>query len=43
MDKHLEIRLKPEKQNNKVSIRQYEKFMEELKGEENENSDKETV
>ena len=43
LDKHLEIRLKPEKQNNKVSIRQYEKFMEELKGEENENSDKETV
>ena len=43
LDKHLEVRLKPEKQNNKVSIRQYEKFMEELKGEENENSDKETV
>lgn len=43
LDKHIEIRLKPEKQNNKVSIRQYEKFMEELKGEENENSDKETV
>ena len=43
LDKHLEICLKPEKQNNKVSIRQYEKFMEKLKRESNEDSDKETV
>lgn len=30
-DKHLEIRLKPEKQGNKVSEKQYEKFMDLLK------------
>ena len=30
-DKHLEIRLKPEKQGNKVSKKQYEKFMDLLK------------
>lgn len=33
IDKHLEIRLKPEKANNKVSIKQFEKFKELLKGE----------
>lgn len=30
-DKHLEIRLKPEKQGNKVSEKQYEKFIDLLK------------
>lgn len=43
LEKHLEIRLKPEKQNNKVSIKQYEKFLNELKGASNENSDEEAV
>ena len=33
IDKHLEIRLKPEKANNKVSIKAFEKFKELLKGE----------
>ena len=32
-EKHLEIRLKPEKQGNKVSEKQYEKFMNLLHGE----------
>ena len=32
-EKHLEIRLKPEKQGNKVSQRQYERFWELMKGE----------
>lgn len=34
-DKHLEIRLKPEKQGNKVSEKQYEKFMTLINGEQN--------
>jgi len=33
IEKHLVISLKPEKANNKVSIKQYEKFLELLKGE----------
>lgn len=33
IDKHLEISLKPEKANNKVSIKAFEKFKELLKGE----------
>lgn len=33
IEKHLVITLKPEKANNKVSIKQYEKFLELLKGE----------
>lgn len=33
IDKHLDISLKPEKANNKVSIKQFEKFKELLKGE----------
>lgn len=35
-EKHLEIRLKPEKQGNKVSEKQYEKFMNLLQGEDGE-------
>lgn len=35
-EKHLEIRLKPEKQGNKVSEKQYEKFMDLLHGEDGE-------
>ena len=39
-DKHLVISLKPEKQNNSVSQKQYEKFMDLLKvGENNANSE----
>ena len=34
-EKHLEIRLKPEKQGNKVSEKQYEKFMTLINGEQN--------
>lgn len=35
-EKHLIIRLKPEKEHNKVSQKQYEKFMDLLKAGENE-------
>ena len=35
VEKHLEIRLKPEKQGNKVSEKQYEKFMALINGEQN--------
>lgn len=38
-DKHLEIRLKPEKQGNKVSEKQYEKFIALLYGEEQETAE----
>lgn len=40
-DKHLEIRLKPEKQGNKVSEKQYEKFIALLYGEEQETAEDE--
>ena len=40
-DKHLEIRLKPEKQGNKVSEKQYEKFITLLYGEEQETAEDE--
>ena len=40
-DKHLEIRLKPEKQGNKVSEKQYEKFIDLLYGEEQETAEDE--
>ena len=38
-EKHLEIRLKPEKQGNKVSEKQYEKFMDLISGNTYEESD----
>ena len=41
-DKHLVISLKPEKQNNSVSQKQYQKFMELLHGEKDGSSDEES-